>query len=168
MRPLLVGALATVVSTAAVGAQSFFKNQPPRLNVEVTAPTKAVSPGAHATLALAVTPRPGIHVYAPGNPDYIPVAVEMAPRAGVTFQAAVFPPGHDLLFGPLKTAVKVYSEPFDVRVPFAVQRPKGKSTASKAGTVTVHGTLSYQACDDKVCFPPQSAPFEVRVPIIDH
>jgi hypothetical protein len=29
----------------------------------------------------------------------------------------------------------------------------------KAGdTVVVAGTLSYQACDDRVCYPPESAP----------
>ena len=162
---MLILALAVGGSTAPGMAQSFFKNQPARLSVAVTAPEKAVAPGAHGAIILSVTPNPDIHVYAPGNPDYIPVAVEMTPQAGLTFQPAAFPPGQDLLFGPLKTAVKVYSDPFDVRVPFTVKAAKGKASSAEPATLTVHGTLSYQACNDKVCFPPQAAPFEATVTI---
>ena len=35
----------------------------------------------------------------------------------------------------------------------------------KAGETVVRGKVSYQACDDRVCFPPQSAPFEARLTV---
>ena len=36
---------------------------------------------------------------------------------------------------------------------------------SKSGDVMIRGKVSYQACDDRVCFPPQSAPFEARLTV---
>ena len=105
----------------------------------------------------------GIHVYAPGNPDYIPVAVEITPAPGVKADAAVFPAGQDLFFGPLKETVKVYSAPFVVKLPLSLDAKIVKG--SKSGDVLVRGKVSYQACDDRVCFPPQSAPFEARLTV---
>jgi hypothetical protein len=105
-----------------------------------------------------MTPITAVHVYAPGNPNYIPVAVEVAPTTGVKPDPAVFPPGEDLFFGPLKEAVKVYSGPFVVKLPLSID-PKVVKTAE----TIVRGKVSYQACDDRVCFPPQSAPFEARL-----
>ena len=43
---------------------------------------------------------------------------------------------------------------------FAKSRP-----ADAGAAATVKGTVDYQACDDKVCFPPQSQPFSVDVPV---
>lgn len=165
-RRLLAISVVVLASTAVAGAQSFFKNQPPRLELAATPPARPVTVGTVSSLVLKVTPNPGIHVYAPGNPDYIPVAVDIAAPAGVKVEAAVFPQGQVLFFGPQKTAVKVYSEPFDVKVPFTPQgslrkaHPSGKTTV-----VTLHGNLSYQACNERVCFPPQSAPFDAQVTV---
>jgi hypothetical protein len=78
---------------------------------------------------------------------------------------AVFPAGEDLFFGPLKETVKVYSAPFAIRVPLVLEARfrKGKIAASE--DLTVRGTVSYQACNDRVCFPPQSAPFDARLSV---
>jgi hypothetical protein len=39
-----------------------------------------------------------------------------------------------------------------------LKRAAGESVALK-------GVVSYQACDDKVCFPPQTTPFTADVPL---
>ena len=61
---------------------------------------------------------------------------------------------------PLKQSVKVYSAPFVVKVPLSLD-----AKIAKPGDLLVRGKISYQACDDRVCFPPQSAPFETRLTV---
>jgi len=158
---LLVVALATM-TVLPVAAQSLLSNQRARLTVAAEPPAVVVA-GTPFTVALRLTPVPGVHVYAPGNPNYIPVAVELTPPPGVKADAAIFPPAEDLFFGPLKETVKVYSAPFVVKLPLSLDAKVVKG--SKSGGVLIRGKVSYQACDDRVCFPPQSAPFEARLTV---
>ena len=57
----------------------------------------------------------------------------------------------------------VYSAPFVVKLPLSLDAKVVKG--SKSGDVLIRGKVSYQACDDRVCFPPQSAPFEARLTV---
>lgn len=36
--------------------------------------------------------------------------------------------------------------------------PQGQAALKDVSELTIKGVLSYQACDDKVCFTPQSVP----------
>ena len=160
MRPWLVVAMSTLAAGAS--AQSFFKNQPPRLSLDVRVEGALSTPARTAHVTLSATPIAGVHVYAPGNADYVPVSVTVTPVEGLTIGSPAFPSGEHYFFAPLKQAVKVYSKPFVVRIPVKasaelLKRP-GESVALK-------GVLSYQACDDKVCFPPQTLPFAASVPV---
>jgi len=157
---LLFATLAAVITIDRVAAQSLLSKQPSRLNVAAEPPATVVA-GTPFTVVLRLTPMAGIHVYAPGNPNYIPVAVELTPTPGVKADAAVFPAGQDLFFGPLKESVKVYSAPFVVKLPLSLDAKTLK--APRPEELVVRGKVSYQACDDRVCFPPQSAPFETRL-----
>ncbi len=105
-------------------------------------------------LQIAVTPKPGMHVYAPGNKDYNAVAVTLQPAEGVTFGKPAYPKAETYFFAPLKETVLVYSTPFTLGIPVRLS----------GGTATIRGTLDYQACDDTLCYPPQSAPFTATVP----
>jgi len=162
--PLLVlGATALV---AAAPGQSFRKNQPARVTVEARTAAPLAKTSQAVDLELTATPLPGIHVYAPGNPDYIAVTVTLMPVAGLSIGTPVFPAGDDYFFAPLKESVKVYSKPFVIRVPVTATPAFARGRAKDAPTtVTMTGSVDYQACDDKVCFPPQSQPFSVDVPV---
>ena len=147
-------------------AQSFRKNQPARVTVEARASAPLARAGQPVNLALTATPVAGVHVYAPGNPKYIAVSVTVLPVAGLAIGPPVFPGGIDYFFAPLQESVKVYSKPFVILVPLNATAAFTKGRAPDApATVTVTGTVDYQACDDKVCFPPQSQPFSVDVPV---
>jgi DsbC/DsbD-like thiol-disulfide interchange protein len=135
---------------------------PSRLTVAFSADAASVVPGRSMTLRLAMTPAAGIHVYAPGNPDYIPVSVTLQLPAGVQADPAVYPPGEDYVFGELKEIVKVYSRPFEVRQRITVTRA---ATRAAGSALTIEGSVRYQACTDKVCFPPATAPVSLTVPI---
>jgi DsbC/DsbD-like thiol-disulfide interchange protein len=100
-------------------------------------------------LYLDVTPRPKMHVYAPDKTQtYIPVAVTIDAADGVKPLAPTFPPPEKYFFAPLKETQLVYSKPFRI-----VQE-----VALRSGSIParVTGTLRYQACDDTVCYMPQT------------
>jgi len=133
-----------------------------RLTVAASADALAVVPGRPIVLRFDMVPAAGIHVYAPGNPDYIPVSVTLAPQAGLQAQPPVYPPAEKYVFGELKETVKVYNRPFQVRQQIVI----GRAAAKAAGTsITIAGSVRFQACDDKVCFPPATLPVSITLPV---
>jgi DsbC/DsbD-like thiol-disulfide interchange protein len=106
-------------------------------------------PGDRVSLVVEVTPKRRMHVYAPDKSQtYIPVALSLDPREGLTAQPPKFPAAEKYFFEPLKETQLVYSRPF--RIVLDVTLAPGKAP------VTLTGTLRYQACDDKVCYMPQT------------
>lgn len=107
--------------------------------------------GAKAVLFVDVTPKPGIHVYAPGNQDYIPITVKLSPQSAVKAGKLAYPKADIATIADEKVAV--FEKPFRLTQEVALDK-----SAAPGSTVVVGGTVNYQACDDKVCFPPESAP----------
>ena len=97
-----------VVVAAPVRAQLGHK-APQRLSVAADAPSKPVAAGERFALSVRIVPNPGIHVYAPGNPENIPVSVTVTPQAGLTADAPKFPKAEDFFFGPTAENLKVYT-----------------------------------------------------------
>jgi DsbC/DsbD-like thiol-disulfide interchange protein len=131
--------------------------QPARITLQARIEEAAVRAGQTFHLALDVAPKPGIHIYAPGNVTYPAVNLFLQPRPGLRVGALSMPPGVDYFFAPLQERVKVYVAPFTIRQPLTL------TTASAART-PIEGTLHYQACDDRVCFPPASVSFRASLP----
>src|SRR6266566_1978819 len=91
----------------------FQLSQPPRhLTVVPTVSAASVAPGSKVSLFLDITPKPGIHVYAPGAKDYLPIAVTIDPQPGVTSGAAKYPKSETMEFDGVQ--VPVYQKPFRV------------------------------------------------------
>ena len=78
----------------------------------------------------------------------------------MTLSKVQYPKSEDLFFEPLNEHVPVYQAPFRL-VEDATLGPSIKP----GQTITVSGTLKYQACDDKVCFAPASAPVSWTVTV---
>jgi hypothetical protein len=128
----------------------------PHLTMATSAsPTAAVpaQPGSTIKLFVDVIPDPKVHVYAPGAKDYLPIALEITPSAGVTVGKLTYPKAQDLYFEPLKEHVPVFSVPFRLVQDVAIGR-----AVKRGQSLIVTGVLKYQACDDTVCFNPVSAP----------
>jgi len=121
------------------------------LTLAATASASAAAPGSKISLFLDVTPRAGIHVYAPGAKDYLPIAMTLDRRSGITVGDVKYPKPQTMVFENEK--VPVYNKPFRLVQEVSLDR------SLKAGeAVTITGTLKYQACDDQVCFIPVSMP----------
>src|SRR5215467_11504336 len=130
----IVRMLLTVVAGLAAGT--------PHLTMATSAsPTSATParPGSAIKLFVDVMPDLKVHVYAPGAKDYLPVALELAPTAGVTVGKLTYPRAQDLYFEPLKEHVPVFSAPFRLVQSVTIGR-----TMKPGRSITITGVLKYQ------------------------
>jgi thiol:disulfide interchange protein len=91
---------------------------------------------------------------APRDPALIATELTFNTPAGVRATEIVFPKPTDFEQAGLPQPLAVFEHEFAIGVQFAVDE------GTAPGTIDVPGRLRYQACDDKVCYPPQTG--EVR------
>jgi hypothetical protein len=131
----------------------------PQLAVTSYTTDTTVAPGTHFSVVLDVAPGTGMHVYAPGVRSYKPIALAMDPQPGVIVRDAQYPPSEVYHFRPLDERVQVYQRPFRIVQDVTIDAsPQGTAALAGKASLTLAGTLSYQACDDKLCFTPQTVP----------
>ena len=124
------------------------------------------APGARATLVAEIVPAPKMHVYAPGQREYL--SIELTLPASPDYKAAppVFPPPKALYLEPIKTTVQVFDAPFRITQVITLARTPALQRRAAAGdSIIVIGTLRYQACDDLVCYRPDTAALSWPVPL---
>jgi DsbC/DsbD-like thiol-disulfide interchange protein len=139
----------------------FRGSQPLSKHVAITTPPPTGSaPGEKVSLTVEMTPNPGIHVYAPGAKDYLQVKLTVKPQPDVTVGKITYPKSELVRFEALNETVPVYRKPFTL-----LQDLTLKKTAKPGSAMTVAATLEFQACDDQVCFVPESVPVSWTVTV---
>jgi hypothetical protein len=119
----------------------------------------SAAPGEKVTLIIDATPLPKMHVYAPGQAGYIPVSVTLTPSEDFKVGVPAFPPPGTYFFAPLKETVKVYDAPFRVTTEITLSLSQAfRRRAAARETLTILGKVDYQACDDAVCYRPETLP----------
>jgi hypothetical protein len=119
----------------------------------------AIAPGNRITLAADVTPHRGIHVYAPGASSYRVVGLSVEPQPLLTLLPTRFPPSQMYFFKPLNERVPVYEKPFTLLEDIELEgTPQAQAALRGRDALTLRGAFDYQACDDKLCFNPESVP----------
>ena len=113
----------------------------------------AVVPGGRVALNIDIVPKPAMHVYAPGQKDYIPVSVAIERNAIVKPSTIQFPVPEKRENKDLGTQL-VYSRPFRIVQDIAV----AKGPSARPGPLTVKGAVKYQACDESICYAPITVP----------
>jgi hypothetical protein len=139
-----------------------------QVSVEAGTSDPTAAPGARLTLIADVTPGEKMHVYAPGQDAYISVTLTLDDSDDFKLAApASFPAPGSYYFEPLDETVKVYDEPFRIaqEITLALSREFRQRAAARE-TLTVTGTLAYQACDDAVCYRPDSIPMSWTVSLV--
>ena len=127
--------------------------------LRVSATDTIAAPGHRITLIVDVTPGPKVHVYAPGQTGYIPVALTVDPSGDVKAGPARYPAPYDYVFAPLKETVKVFDRPFRIMQDVTLAlTPALRQRATANETLTITGAVDYQACNDTVCFRPDHVP----------
>ena len=136
------------------------------VTLTVYATDQIAAPGTHFSLVVEAAPAARVHVYAPGAAGYKSVALTLQPLPGVIVKAAQFPKAEDYFFKPLDEHVPVYQHPFRVVQDVMLDPSKeGAVALEHVTTLTIAGTFEYQACDDKVCFPPQTVPLSWSIDV---
>lgn len=129
------------------------------LIVRPSASLASASPDSRVDLHLDVTPRPSMHVYAPGQKNVIPVSLTLRDVEGLRAASTQFPTAEKFYFAPLDETQLVYSRPFRLTRTITLGRAEALQRAAGAdGTLTIAGTFEYQACDDAICYLPQKVP----------
>ncbi len=131
----------------------------PHLAITSYLTDQVAAPGTNFSIVLDITPAARVHVYAPGVTGYKPIALAVEPHAGLVVRAAHFPKPEDYFFEPLNEHVPVFQKPFRIVQDVEIDpSPEAAHDLEALKTMALRGALAYQACDDKVCFTPQTVP----------
>ena len=134
------------------------------LDVRAYPSDAAVALGSRFSLAVEITPKRKMHVYAPGAASYRVVALTIAPQPHLRVAPAAYPPSEMYHFVPLNERVPVYQKPFMLRTEVVAEvNAEARKAFSGRSELTIAGTLDYQACDDKICYNPVSLPLSWTV-----
>lgn len=129
------------------------------LDITTYPSSPGLAPGDRFSLAIEIAPHPKIHVYAPGAESYRVVSLSVEPNPHVKVLGIVYPPSETYYFKPLKERVPVFQKPFRLVQELVLDgAPQAQAALRGLDSVTVKGSLQYQACDDKACFNPVSVP----------
>jgi peroxiredoxin len=130
------------------------------LNAEAWTTDAVVAPGNRFSLVVDVTPKPDMHVYAPGEHTYRVIRLRIDEPAFLQAHDVTYPDSEIYHFVPLDERVEVYQSPFRLvqEVTIPMSREIAGQAAEPDGTVTIEGALEYQACDHEVCYIPVEVP----------
>lgn len=102
---------------------------------------------------------PGLHVYGQPIPEgYIPTEVRVSAPEGVQVGEPEYPPTTPFRLEGLDDEFRVFAE--DARVKIRIQR-----LAPDLEAIPLEVTVSYQACNDRECFLPQTKTLHLDVPV---
>ena len=126
----------------------------------------SVTVGTRFSLALDVEPGPNMHVYAPGAEEkgYRVIGFNLDQPEIARIEPVAYPESEIYYFEPLDEHVPVYQAPFTILQEVVMNADaQAEEIMSNLDALTLTGTLDYQACDDAICFLPQSIPVSFTV-----
>ncbi len=131
------------------------------LKLTASASDAAVRSGLRVVLALRVELKPGMHVYAPGvEGGYIPIAWNMAEAKEARVLDVRYPPSKMLHLPAIAETVPVYEGVIELRRDIVAGQNTALQPLLDGGRLVLRGSFRYQACDDKMCYRPESVPLE--------
>jgi len=126
----------------------------------------AIAPGNRFSIVAQVTPHNGIHVYAPGAGNYKVVDLKVLPSQYIRTFKTVYPKSEIYFFKPLNERVPTYQKPFTISQDVVLDGQASTRTAlAKQTSMTIGGVLTYQACDDRLCYDQVTLPLSWTVGI---
>jgi AhpC/TSA family/Disulphide bond corrector protein DsbC len=134
----------------------------PHLRLTLEQSDRKVAPGSRVTLIAQIELPPDVHVYAPGVQGYKAVELTLEGAKGIELASVSYPKPKILYLEAIKERVPVFEGKFritqDATVPFSHTRDGLRAVLSSEKTLSIAGELKYQACDNRVCYPPTSVP----------
>lgn len=144
------------------------KVEAPHLGLELSQSDRVVVPGSQFNLEVRIELPEEVHVYAPGVNGYKPIQLEFDPSVAVQVTPPSYPASKILYLQAIKEQVPVFEGTFRITTDAKMSADPDfiKSLGPYGKAVTISGKLSYQACNEKICFPPSSIPVEWQVQIL--
>lgn len=135
-----------------------------QLRLSASASLAAVRTGQRIALIIEVELKPKMHVYAPGVEHYIPIDWSIAESPAIKIFPAAYPPSKMLHLPVIDETVPVYQGKFRLERDVTIGPDAGvKPLLSDKGDLTIAGAFRYQACDDRICYVPQTLPLSWTV-----
>src|SRR6202008_2549107 len=131
---------------------------------------EVVAPGNRFTVAAEIALPTDTHVYAPGVKRYKPVQMIMETSPDLRLLPLRYPNAKVLFLPAIDESVPVYEGNFRLLQEVVVSADKTFiSSVTQARTITLKGTLFYQACDSVKCYLPHKSDvsWDVRVITLD-
>ena len=122
------------------------------LTIATSASQQTVEPGARVALNIDIAPKPTMHVYAPGQENYIAVSLKLDEHADLKPATIQFPKPEKREVKELGETQLVYSKPFRIVQGVTVAK------SPTPGPLIIKGTVRYQACDESICYAPITVP----------
>jgi len=129
-----------------------------------------VSAGFRFSIAVKVEPKPGMHVYAPGAEKmrYRVIGLKLDPNPSFRYEPVTYPESEIYYFEPLDEHVPVYKQPFTLLQDVLVEASsEAQAELAELDALTLTGTFNYQACDDEICYNPESVPLSFTLDLAD-
>jgi AhpC/TSA family/Disulphide bond corrector protein DsbC len=128
----------------------------------------SASMGNRLSLMLDIGLKDKMHVYAPGAQGYRPIELKITESPAFTLIPAEYPRAQTLYLTAIRENAPVYQGQFRlsqdiVLIPNAKKLEESLTTANE---LVVEGSLSYQACDDKICYLPKAIPLRWAIKIV--
>ncbi|MBI3934965.1 MAG: redoxin domain-containing protein [Acidobacteria bacterium] len=131
------------------------------LQMKYYASADLARPDLRFTLVADFVLPPKMHVYTPEVKDYIPIEFRLEGSPNFTAKTVEYPKG-DLLFLPaINEIVPVYQNKFRITQDVVLASSSVLQPILNGDqTLKIRGQLRYQACDDKICYLPETIPME--------
>ena len=110
-------------------------------------------------------------MYAPGaeKMGYRVTGLTLTPNPNVRYEAVDYPESEIYHFVPLDEHVPVYQREFTLlQEVFVLATSEAEAELAKRDSLTLTGTFDYQACDDELCYNPESVPLSFTIGVADH
>lgn len=132
------------------------------LTLKVVPEFDGAAPGGELAVAVAVNVKDGWHINAhkPLEEFLIPTVISIEAIDTFRVESITYPEAETKSFSFSDSPVAVYEGEVLMRVRLRI------TGDAAPGTITLKGKLGYQACDDKQCMAPASAPFEVPIRVL--
>jgi peroxiredoxin Q/BCP len=128
-----------------------------RLELKYYATRDVLRAAVRFTLVLDFDLKDKVHVYAPGAQHYIPLSLELDSSRYFHAERVKYPQPQILYLAAIKETVSVFEGRFRITQDLTTWNREVIGTMRE---LKINGRLRYQACDDKICYLPETIPLE--------
>lgn len=143
--------------------------QAKRFPVTAATSAKVVAGGQRIRLTLTLRLPKGLHAYAPGAPsDYIPVSWELRTGQPAKALPMSWPTGKEEKVSGDPRLVPVYEGTVVISREVTMADQRALLAAATEGKLALQSDFRYQACTDRLCYPPETVPVTFSLLVASH